>query len=166
MKLFNRRRKRQPRRITPRVRGIYDPGRRPVLGPDGTKYDGLVSIYSGFEPLDASLATDLRELKRASRVEAARGGYLRSAVLTFKREVIGSGIHLHSLHPNRDIGAEIEMLWNKWAEDMADASGQRTLRGLLHTMVASLGQTGWTNLYAESLRRGASALRDGPRFWR
>ena len=134
--------KRRPVRFRPRydptVRGIYDPGGREVLGPDGTKYPNIVSLYSGLETADASIWSDLRELKRASRIEAARGGHLRAAVLTFQREVVGGGIHLHSLHPNREVGAEVERLWNKWAADMADASGQQSLRSLLHTMVASL----------------------------
>ena len=95
-------------------------------------------LYSALVPADDSIAASLAKLKSRSRLEAARGGYLRSAVLAFKREVVGRGLRLRSLHEDDETRAKVEKAWNHWAAHEADVSGRQSLRDLLHTAVASL----------------------------
>ena len=129
------------RKRSRRVRGVYDLSAAGgyVYGPDGKKYDltDAAGMYGVLEPPNESIRSALKELRRLSRVEAARGGYLRSAVLSFRREVVGKGIHLHSMHPDEDVRNALENAWNKWTKD-PEVTGQMSFRALLHAAITSL----------------------------
>ena len=118
---------------------VYDAGNshHGLMGPDGTKYDEVPAWIQSLEPPSQSVRAKLIELKKASRVEAARGGWLRSAVLAFRREVVGSGIRLKSLHPSERARAALEDAWGRWTE-APDVTGRLTWRGFLHSAVHSL----------------------------
>lgn len=140
MKRLLRRQRRAARR---QKRGLYDVGGDVQVWQSeqqfsGDEWAGVAQLYSALVPADDSIRSALAKLKSRSRLEAARGGYLRSAVLAFKREVVGRGIRLRSLHPNAETRAAIESAWNKWAMHDADRSGRQSLRDLLRTAVASL----------------------------
>ena len=142
MALFGKRRRR-PRRRTPTVgrRSVYDHGaansRTGVRGPDGKKYDALATWLAGVVPPDASVLRALRGLRSASRVEAARGGYLRAAVLTLRREVVGSGLVLRCQHESSDVRQAVESAWKAWARK-PDITGQLSFRAMLHRVVSSI----------------------------
>ena len=142
---WTRRPARRRRRIPPVVdgRGVFDYagafGAHGVLSPAGKEYDGLAAA-SGLgvlEPVDASVRSALKGLKRASRVEHRKGGYLRAATLAFRREVIGPGLMLRSLHPDAEVREAVEGAWSAWCAD-CDVTGRMSWRALLHVAVDSL----------------------------
>ena len=122
-------------------RSLFDPSYgnsgQGVLGPDGTFYKAVAALQSGLVPIDSSILSALWQMKTASRVSFARHGHLRAAVLTFRREVIGSGLVLRSLHPDRGVRDALQMLWKEWGET-PDVSGVHTWRSLLHLVVNSI----------------------------
>ena len=156
------------RRIHPTVgkvgkRSIFETGTLPqgIRGPDGKVYSGdvgasLPGFLASLQPADTSIRKSLRSLRRASRVESARGGHLRAAVMTFRREVVGSGLMLRSLHPAREVRMALESAWRKWGMD-CDVTGQRSWRQLCHSAVSSLVVDGEAILrlhYGDSMADG------------
>ena len=144
--LFGKRRQVARPRIMPTIvkkRSIFETGQRTgIRGPDGTEYAGDVGAslpgwLASLQPADQSIRQSLDSLRRASRVEAARAGHLRAAILTLRRDVVGNGLMLHSLHPDRDVRMAVESAWKQWCMD-CDVTGRRSWRQFCHAALASL----------------------------
>ena len=135
--------KQNDRQVVVRRRGNYDfsggygSNGSQVFGPDGKRYDSIADAMGHLQPQDTSVFAAIRGLKRASRLETMKGGYLGAAVLTFRREVIGTGLMLRSLHPDAAVREAVEMAWADWCAE-CDVTGRLSWRALLHQAVTSL----------------------------
>ena len=127
-------------RVPRRQRSIYDyTGANElgaIYGPDGTRYEEIVSGVSGLSPPDSSVLRAMWGLRSASRSEWAKGSHLRAAVLTFRREVVGAGLALRCQHKDQAVRDAVEAAWKRWAK-RPDVTGQMSWRLLLQRIVAN-----------------------------
>ena len=93
---------------------------------------------------DAEVLTDLALLRARSRQMVRDNGYVAAALRNLTANIVGTGIELRTVHPDRAVAGRAKRLFDEWARQPVDVEGRHDFYGAQALAVRSMIEGGET----------------------